>query len=218
MDSPSIDHDRSGIYEILNSVNGKRYIGSAVNIRKRWNEHRSHLKRGLHRSKALNRAWDKYGEESFAFRILLYCAKIDLIIYEQLAMDCFKPEYNISKIAGSTLGRRHSEETKAKIAAKALGRKRSRESIERAAVKRRGVKLSPEHRAKLLGNKHAAGLRHTEEWKRQNSIRNRGVKRPKSPEYRAKISAALKGIPHSPERRAKQAAAQRGLKRPPKQT
>lgn len=28
--------NQSGIYEILNTVNGKRYIGSAKNFSKRW--------------------------------------------------------------------------------------------------------------------------------------------------------------------------------------
>lgn len=34
----------SGIYQIINTVNGKRYIGSAVNLGKRWINHRVGLK------------------------------------------------------------------------------------------------------------------------------------------------------------------------------
>ena len=34
---------------------------------------------------------------------------------EQYYLDCLKPEYNILKIAGSSLGFKHSEETKVKI-------------------------------------------------------------------------------------------------------
>lgn len=215
MATASIDHDRSGIYQIVNTINGKRYIGSAVNIRCRWNEHRSDLRNGKHHSRVLLAAWTKYGEGAFKFSVLMFCGRSELILYEQMAMDCFKPEYNSVSTAGNTLGRKHSDETKAKIAAKATGRVRSRESIEQGAAKRRGVKLSPSHRATLLGNKRAAGLKHTDEWKRENSIRNTGAKRPKSPEQRAKIAAALMGIPHSPERRARQAAAQVGLKRRP---
>lgn len=33
----------SGIYEITNLINGKRYVGSAVNMYRRWYAHRWHL-------------------------------------------------------------------------------------------------------------------------------------------------------------------------------
>ena len=33
----------SGVYQILNIVNNKRYIGSAVNIKKRRNKEKKHL-------------------------------------------------------------------------------------------------------------------------------------------------------------------------------
>ena len=46
---------QSGIYEILNTVNGKRYIGSAVNLAKRWKEHRTGLNRKDHANQILQR-------------------------------------------------------------------------------------------------------------------------------------------------------------------
>ena len=33
------DAEASGIYQIRNLVNGKRYVGSAVNLRARWRQH-----------------------------------------------------------------------------------------------------------------------------------------------------------------------------------
>lgn len=39
-------HSRSGVYMILDTVSGRRYIGSAVNIPKRWKEHRRGLESG----------------------------------------------------------------------------------------------------------------------------------------------------------------------------
>lgn len=209
------DLDTSGIYQIINTVNGKRYIGSAVNLRQRRNEHWSKLARGIHHSKHFQSAWNRYGKEAFVFRVLLFCAKPDLLFYEQLAMDGIRPEYNVETVAGSSIGCIRTPETRAKISAKAKGRKRSEEVTAKIVAAMTGRKLSPEHRATLLGNKKAAGHTHTEEWKRQNSIRNTGVKRPKSPEQREKIAAALRGITHSPERRARQAAGQLGKKRGP---
>lgn len=202
----------SGIYEIVNKSNGKRYIGSAVNIDRRFNEHRSKLRRGVHHSVILQRAWNKNGEESFTFSTLVLCAKDELIAFEQGCIDAFAPMYNVCPTAGSSLGRALSVATKEKIAVKARGRKRDPESVERGATKLRGVPRLSEH---LTGNTHAVGSKHTDEWKAANSARNLGVARPKDAAYRAKISASLKGVRHSPERRAKQAAAQRGMKKGP---
>lgn len=273
---------RSGIYEIRNTANGKRYIGSATDLRVRMNVHRSTLNSGEHHSRYLQAAWGKHGAGGFVFRTLLICAPRDLLMFEQRAIDVMRPEYNICRIAGNALGvkwteearakcserqraapnfagRKHtaetlalmvaaktgrpsptkgmkrspeavaktaaahrgmkrSDETRRKIAAKAIGRKRSAESIERGAAKLRGVPLPEERRRHLLGNKHALGLKHTDEWKAAASARQIGVKRPKDAAYRAKIAAALKGIKHSDERRANQSAAQRGKKRGPCKT
>ena len=47
--------------------------------------------------------------------ILEYCNSSDLLQREQYYFDKLKPQYNILKIAGSSLGSKLSEETKAKI-------------------------------------------------------------------------------------------------------
>lgn len=36
----------SGIYEIVNTTNQKKYIGSAVDIKARWRSHRHELVKG----------------------------------------------------------------------------------------------------------------------------------------------------------------------------
>lgn len=204
-----------GIYVLTNAANGKRYVGSATCIHQRWNEHRSMLARGKHHSRYLQAAWLKYGAESFRFETLLQCAPEHLLLYEQRAIDVLQPAYNIARIAGNTLGCGRSPETRAKIGAKLRGRKRDPALVEQIASKLRGRKMSPEHVAHLIGNQHAKGLVHTEEWKAANSARNKGKARPKSPEVRAKIAAALRGRKATPQARAHQAAAQMGKKRGP---
>jgi group I intron endonuclease len=57
----------------------------------------------------------KYGYSSFKVYILEYCEKENLIQREQYYFDRLNPNYNICKTAGSTLGRKHSEETKEKL-------------------------------------------------------------------------------------------------------
>lgn len=105
----------SGVYCIENVTNGRRYIGSAVDIQKRWKEHRRGLSEGRHHSRFMQRCWDKYGEAAFSFRILIFCAREHVLMYEQILLDAWKPEYNTSPTAGSQFGYRHSEETRAKM-------------------------------------------------------------------------------------------------------
>ena len=70
----------------------------------------------------------KYGYSQFKLDILEYCDLKQRIIREQHYFDTLNPEYNILKVAGSPLGRKHSKETIAKMRAAALGLKRSQET------------------------------------------------------------------------------------------
>lgn len=123
----------TGIYAIV-SPSDKRYIGSAVNVRTRWNAHRHALRSGLHHSEALQRAYDKYGE-SLQFVRVLQCAKADLLMYEQLVIDAYAREdlLNTSYIAASRAGTKHSVETREKM---------------RKARLDRNAQLTPEDQAK----------------------------------------------------------------------
>lgn len=58
---------RSGIYKIINKINGKYYVGSANNIRNRWKKHFIDLDRQRHPNYHLQSAWNKYGNKSFVF-------------------------------------------------------------------------------------------------------------------------------------------------------
>lgn len=58
------------IYEIKNLVNGKRYIGSTIHKKKRWGKHRRLLDQGNHTNIHLQRAFNRYGEESFEFSVI----------------------------------------------------------------------------------------------------------------------------------------------------
>lgn len=59
-----------GIYRIRNTLNEKVYVGSAVDIRKRWQGHKSHLDEGVHHCRYLQRAWLKHGEIAFVFEFI----------------------------------------------------------------------------------------------------------------------------------------------------
>ncbi|BAM29102.1 homing endonuclease [Xanthomonas phage CP1] len=133
--------NQSGIYAVT-SPSGKRYIGSAVNIGKRWSKHRSVLAKGKHHCVPLQRAHNKYGE-ALVYTVLILCSKEELITQEQLHMD-MQPEgslYNSSPTAGSSLGIRHSDETRARMAAASKGRTHSDEAKAKMSVGRLGRAL-----------------------------------------------------------------------------
>ena len=112
---------KKGIYQILNIINQKCYIGSAIRFSSRFGVHRNTLRNNKHHSIILQRAWNKYGENSFIFNILEECDIEKLIEREQYYIDLLKPEYNICKIAGSCLGIKFSAESSLK---KSLNSKR----------------------------------------------------------------------------------------------
>jgi len=124
----------SGIYKIINKTNGRYYVGSSNNIHRRWLCHKQDLKRKTHRSRFLQRSWNKYGPEAFDFLILeKNIPEKNLLITEQKYLDISSNEkdkcYNSSFIAGkvemnkatrkkiskSNMGKKMSEETKQKL-------------------------------------------------------------------------------------------------------
>lgn len=110
--------NRTGIYKIVNTENGKFYIGStSISFISRWQLHISQLKNNTHHSQYLQNAWNKYGELAFNFEIVEIVPPNECIETEQLYLDyCdFNFTYNICKVAGSQLGLKRSQETKNKI-------------------------------------------------------------------------------------------------------
>ncbi len=106
----------SCIYAIINIINGKIYIGSAINFRKRRNAHERNLKLNKHHSIYLQRAYNKYGKDNFKFDIIEEIIdKKKLLKREQMWMNLFKPQYNIAKTAGSMLNFNHRSESKEKM-------------------------------------------------------------------------------------------------------
>lgn len=104
-----------GIYVIINRLNGKTYVGSAVKFSRRWKKHIRDLRMNKHHSRHLQSAWNKYGDV-FSFTVERWCAKEDLIRFEQEVIDTLKPEYNVSPTAGgSQIGVVRTETFKAAV-------------------------------------------------------------------------------------------------------
>jgi group I intron endonuclease len=158
----------SGIYKIHSKIKPERcYIGSAVNISHRWICHLSDLRKNKHHSAKLQRHYNKYGEPDLIFSILLGCEKVDLLKTEQYFIDSYKPFYNNSETAGSSLGIKRSYETRLKQRLKKLGKKLSEEH--RNAIVE--SKKNAPHWNK--GNKgYRAGRKESEETRRKHSEAN----------------------------------------------
>lgn len=145
----------SGIYKIANLANGKIYVGSAVQIGRRWRYHRSCLRRNKNRSIYLQAAWNKHGEDSFIFSVLeIVDDKSKLLEREQYWIDSLGASkkgigYNISPTAGSTLGMKQTEETRRKVALTKIGVRPSAETLAKLSAAQKGRTVSPEHRAKI---------------------------------------------------------------------
>lgn len=107
---------KTGIYKIINIITNDFYIGSAsLSIKTRWKCHICELKKNKHRNIHLQRAWNKYGEESFIFEIIEYCEPEKCIKREQHYMDTLNPQYNICKEASSRKGTKQPREAVEKL-------------------------------------------------------------------------------------------------------
>ena len=69
-----------GIYKITNIINSCYYIGSSINIKKRWREHVIMLTKNKHDNAFLQNSWNKYGEKSFKFEIIELTNDINRLI------------------------------------------------------------------------------------------------------------------------------------------
>jgi len=179
--------NKSGIYKWTNKLTNDIYIGQSIDLAKRFIKdfNLSYLKN--RETLVISRALIKYGYSNFSLEILEYCDLADLTGKEQYYLDKLNPRYNTLKIAGSSLGHKHTEETKAQIS-KSLkgiyvkeksalhGRTHTEETKALMSIKRSNIK-NP-----------LFGKIHTEETK--ELMRQKALARKHSEETLLKISAA----------------------------
>lgn len=111
------------IYKIVNLVNNKFYVGSAIDYNRRLREHKSMLLNNVHTNPHLQNSYNKYGKDSFIFEILEVCNAENLIIREQFYIEKLNPQYNILKVAGNSLGYKHTKDSLHKMSVSKLGNK-----------------------------------------------------------------------------------------------
>jgi len=90
------------IYQIVNSINNKIYIGETIRGKVRWSEHIKRLQGNRHGNHKLQKDFDKFGEEAFEWSIIKEVDKDkDTLLLEEIkTIDRFLKEgkelYNLS--------------------------------------------------------------------------------------------------------------------------
>ena len=78
------------IYKIINLVNDKFYVGSTINKKVRFRQHRKLLRGNRHHCKHLQAAWNKYGEAKFNFVVI---EEVSSNLSLQEVEDCYLKEH-----------------------------------------------------------------------------------------------------------------------------
>jgi len=179
-----------GIYKIENINTGKYYIGQSSDLYMRKIIHFRSLENNKSFNQYFQRAYNKYGKNSFIFSVLLYCEPFELTRYEQFFVDNGKREflYNIRECVNSNKGIIRSIETKNKLSNSHKGEKnflfgkhRSDETKEKISKSHIGKKHKKESKEKISKN-HAD----------VSGPKNPNFKKSMSKEQKDKISEALK--------------------------
>lgn len=94
-------NNNSGVYQIINLLTGKTYIGSTKNFGRRKELHFGMLNAGKHSNSNLQEAYNEFGKDCFEFQILELSSIEDLLINEQTYIDKYDKEelYNIHTVA-----------------------------------------------------------------------------------------------------------------------
>ena len=199
----------SGIYQIKNLENGKLYIGSAVDFKRRKRQHFFNLRHNKHKNSHLQNAWNKYGEEKFVFEIIERIEDKEILTEKEdfyiSLYDAANPNvgYNNRKESSTNLGLKHTEASKQKMSKSKKGKPLGKRDFPMPIEQRLQISES------LLGNiPWNKGIPMREESKKKLSESNigrpawnKGI--PQTEKAKENMSNAQKGRKCSPETRQK---------------
>jgi len=107
------NNKKAGIYRWINNETGNTYVGSSINLSNRLRLYFNYdFISDKSRSKSMiHDALAKYGYSKFSLEILEYCDENKVLEREQHYLNTLQPVYNILKVAGSSTGFKHSDES-----------------------------------------------------------------------------------------------------------
>lgn len=106
--------DKSGVYCLVNKINSNHYIGSSMNLSSRMINYlnTTYLKSKQNINMPIVKALLKYNHENFSLLILEYVEPKYLTVRETYYIIHTVPYYNVLKQGYSSLGYKHTKETK----------------------------------------------------------------------------------------------------------
>lgn len=120
----------AGVYRIVDVKTGRFYIGSSVDIAKRWGHHLYRLGKGSHPNPILQAIWNADPQRLQVSLIELCGAERgEILRREQVHLNAAgvgvsRECMNVLPVAGSHLGRKRSAETRAAMSLAQKGRRR----------------------------------------------------------------------------------------------
>lgn len=195
------------IYEVINLINGKTYIGQHIT---------NDLEDGyLGSGKALKAAIKKYGRKNFKKEIIVFAnGAASLNFIEKCLVPLWWAELptNYNMMEGGNNGARMTQEARNKISKSRTGKKFGpMPEAQRLAMSEQRRGKQPDHLAKLVKENHPRiGKRHSEESKKKMTLAKLGKKMPpRSKEYCEKISQRMKNRTVSEETKRKMSEAKK---------
>lgn len=122
--------ENSGVYCLINKVNGHSYVGSSINLASRMKNYLNNtfLKSKQNLNMPVVKALLKYGQSNFSLAILDHVSAKDLVIRETYFITSVLPYYNVLKQGYSSLGYKHTKEAKELLAELAKNRVHSEQT------------------------------------------------------------------------------------------
>lgn len=89
--------NQGGIYQIINKLDGKVYVGSAKGFKQRYTQHINSLRKGTHHNKHLQGAFNRDGSDSFEFHVLevVNGEQADRLLAEQKHLDSYQENWEV---------------------------------------------------------------------------------------------------------------------------
>jgi group I intron endonuclease len=134
--------NQSGIYRIINTKNGRIYIGSTRRFKGRARSHRADLEASRHKNTYLQNDFNKCGSECFIFEVLEVTeSKAEMLLREQYWIDQLydnqKNCYNFRKDAADSRAGRPNKQKDDPTTSKRCGKRLPEDNVkQKAAVQR----------------------------------------------------------------------------------
>jgi len=142
----------------INLLTEESYVGSSTNLSVRFRQYYNYnyISSATRGKSVIYLSILRNGYSNFSLTILEYCEIKDCINREQFYIDVLKPSMNILQMAGSSLGFKHSEKTKALISLAnsginhpLYGKKHLAETLAKMSESHKGKTISAETKALL---------------------------------------------------------------------